>query len=78
FFGYLGLFFMFTSIIIGIPVFYEYLEYQFIYKIPSAILASAIALMAMLSFAIGLILDTQARNNQSLFELFIKRTKNED
>lgn len=75
FFGYLGLIMGLISSIIGIPVIYEYIEFQFIYKVPSAILASGVALMAVLSWAIGLILDTQVSNHQKLMELQIRKFK---
>ena len=58
-------------------VIYEYIEFQFIYKVPSAILASGIALMAVLSWAIGLILDTQVGNHQKLMELQIRKFKHD-
>lgn len=77
FFGYLGLMLAILSSIIGVPVIYEYIEFQFIYKVPSAILASGIALMAVLSWAIGLILDTQVGNHQKLMELQIRKFKHD-
>lgn len=72
FFGYLGLFLAIVSIAIGTPVIYEYIQFKYVYKVPSAILASGIALMSVLSWIIGLILDTQAVNHQNLMEVMIK------
>ena len=73
-FGILATVFAVISLIIGIPVIVEYGRYHFVYKVPSAILASALAINAFLLFCIGLILD--AIKNQTKVLLQSIKTKN--
>jgi len=47
----------------------EYFKYHFVYKVPSAILASGLMLVSILSFAIGLILDTISINDKKHFQV---------
>ncbi len=53
FFGLLG-------IIIGIPVVWEYIEYHYVYKVPTAILAVGLEIFATVLFSVGLTLDAIA------------------
>ncbi len=62
-----------AGLTIGTPVLIEYARFQYIYKVPSAILASSLILLAMLSFACGLILDTVVRHHRESYELELNR-----
>lgn len=64
-------FFVLLSLATGIPVLYEYFEYRYIYKVPSAILASGLMMLAFLAFTIGMILDTIAIINRKNFQVFM-------
>jgi glycosyltransferase involved in cell wall biosynthesis len=46
-----------SSLIVGAPVFDDWQQHRYIYHIPSAILASSLALLAALLSSVGLILD---------------------
>jgi glycosyltransferase involved in cell wall biosynthesis len=58
FFGTISVVLIIVSMLIGIPVVIEFFKFHYVYKVPSAILASSIMLLAILSYVIGLILDT--------------------
>lgn len=49
FFTVIALFCMILSFIFGIPVIMEYIDYQYIYKVPSAILAGSLFVIATLT-----------------------------
>jgi glycosyltransferase involved in cell wall biosynthesis len=71
FFGSLSLLFAVLGILMGLPVLYEYIEYKFIYRVPSAILATGLMIFSLLFFGIGLILDTVAKFQRFNYELHL-------
>ncbi len=64
-----------VSLALGIVPIVEFLRFRYVYRVPTAILASGIGLLAMLSLGVGLILDTVARHNSSLLQLSIAENK---
>jgi hypothetical protein len=58
-----GFFVLFAaiSLILGIPLITEYLHTHLVPRFPTAILATALMLLAFLSLAVGFILDTVTR-----------------
>ena len=58
FFGLLGLFLGVIGVLAGTPVIVEYLQTGLVPRFPTAILASGLGVIAMLSITAGLILDT--------------------
>ncbi|MDE7064393.1 MAG: hypothetical protein K2O70_02840, partial [Desulfovibrionaceae bacterium] len=60
FFSLLSLLLALFGVLIGIPVIMEYMQYQYIYKIPTAILATGLEGLAVTLFSVGLILDALA------------------
>ena len=73
FFGIISLAALILALIFGIPVIREYYLFKYVYKVPSAVLASGLVLVSILTFAIGLILDTITRMDRKSFELMLKR-----
>ena len=73
FFTVIALFCMILSFIFGIPVIMEYIHYQYIYKVPSAILAGSLFVIATLTYTCGLILDALAYKDQAFFEQILKK-----
>lgn len=67
--------FLILGLGVGIPVIIEYLNTQFITKMPSAILAVGLVILAMLSFSCALILDTVVANARKQYELELHRVK---
>ena len=57
FFVFLSIFCFICGLLIGLPVIYEYWEMRYVYKVPSAVLASSLEILSMLFFVVGLILD---------------------
>jgi glycosyltransferase involved in cell wall biosynthesis len=73
FFGTLSVLFLIASIVVGMPVILEYINYKYIYKVPSAILASGLMLISIFTFSIGLILDTISIIDKKNFQLHLNK-----
>lgn len=73
FFSVWAALFLILGLAVGTPVVMEYVQTSFITKVPSAILAVGFVLLAMLSFACGLILDTVAGTHRKNYELQLNR-----
>ena len=63
------------SLIFGIPVIIEYFKTKFIGKIPSAVLASACMILAIIIEQCALILDTVVKINKENYQLNLLRYK---
>lgn len=68
FFGLVSLIFIIASLIVGIPVIIEFIETHYITLVPSAILASGLAIVAFLFFVVAAILDTIVYYHRKTFE----------
>jgi len=73
FFGAMSLAFLTSSALIGAPVVFEWLVSGVISKIPSAVLATGLAVFSIVFFAIALILDALSHYEKKSFELGILR-----
>ncbi|VDG97033.1 putative glucosyl-3-phosphoglycerate synthase [Lysinibacillus sphaericus] len=73
FFSVWAALFLVLGLAVGTPVIMEYFQTSFISKVPSAILAVGFVLLAMLSLACGLILDTVAGTHRKNYELHLNR-----
>ena len=60
FFLSLSLFFALLGLCLGFPVLLEYMEHRYIYKVPTAVLAAALELLAGIFLSVGLTLDALA------------------
>lgn len=69
FFSILSVIFFIAGVLLGIDPILEFIEFRYVYKVPSAILATGLMIFALLFFAIGLILDTIVRYEKLNFEL---------
>ncbi len=58
FFGFLSIFFAILSLVIGVPVFLEYLDTKYVGRFPSAFLAMGCAILCIIFLTVALILDT--------------------
>ena len=77
FFGWVSLILFVLGLIAGIPVVVEYFDTSYVTKLPSAVLAVALVICAVLSFAVGTILDSVARANRRRWELEVYRVMDE-
>jgi glycosyltransferase involved in cell wall biosynthesis len=68
FFGVVGL-------IVGMPVLVEFARTRYITKVPSAILAVGLIILAMVTFACGIILDTVVKQHKLSFELYLNQIR---
>lgn len=69
FFGLISAVLMLAAIIFMIPVFQEYLETGLVPRLPTAVLAVGLTVLAFLSLTCGLVLDTVTRGRQELKRL---------
>lgn len=65
--------FFILGLLVGLPVIIEFAKTGFIDKMPSAILASSLMVLAVLSLVTGLILDTVVSNAKKEYELNLYR-----
>jgi glycosyltransferase involved in cell wall biosynthesis len=73
FFSIFGIMFFLLSLIFGIPPVIEFFKFSYVYKVPSAILASGLMLFSLIAFTIGLILDTISLNQKGIFQVLLYR-----
>lgn len=73
FFGILATILLVLSVIVGIPVVMEFLSEQYVYRVPSAVLATGLIILSLLSLVLGLILDSVRHGNKELLEIKIKK-----
>ena len=69
FFGWVALIFLVLGLIAGIPVIFEFTLTHLVERFPTALLAVALVLIGALSFTVGVILDTVAKNNRKQWEI---------
>lgn len=58
FFSILALILFLLGLVLGIFPIYEYIKFQYVYRVPTAILALGLVIVSFLSFCCGLILDS--------------------
>jgi glycosyltransferase involved in cell wall biosynthesis len=75
FFSLLSLLFLLVAIGAGAPPVIEYFKTGFVYRLPLAVLASGNAILAALSFSIGLILDTLSKYHIENFQVLRRLSK---
>lgn len=71
FFFIISFIFFILGLIIGIPVLFEFFEFHFITKVPSAILASSLMVVSVLFIILGLILDHSANEEKRNHEIMV-------
>ena len=76
FFGVLSMLFCVISLSLGIPVILDFVDTGLVERVPTAILSSSIALIAVMSFFCGLILDNVSRGRREMRILSILRCSN--
>ena len=69
FFGGLGAILGIAGLITAIPVMTDWIDFGYIYHLPLAVLSTGIEIVALLSFGIGLILDSVVHLERMAYEL---------
>lgn len=64
-----------AELIVGAPVVYEFIVHSYVYKVPSAILASSLMVISLLTFCVGLILDNMVRLHKFDYQLKLLRSR---
>lgn len=70
FFGSLSAFLFTLSLLLGIPLVFEYFETGLVPRLPTAVLSSAIMIISFLSFLCGTVLDSVSRGRKEQKRLF--------
>ena len=73
FFGVLSILLGLISLTLGIPVIVDFVDTGLVDRLPTAVLSSSIALIAVMSFFCGLILDNVSRGRREMRILSILR-----
>jgi glycosyltransferase involved in cell wall biosynthesis len=76
-FGAISLIAVIVSLVIGVPTVVEFIKTGLVSRIPSAILAASLMVIAVISLTAGIILDSVARaacEQKRLFYLMVSRT----
>lgn len=68
FFGNLAVLFGLAGLTAALPVFADWFNYQYIFHLPLAVLAAALEIVAVMSFGVGLILDSITHQEKMKFE----------
>lgn len=80
FFMLIGSIIMLLGILVGIPVLNEFIKYKYIFKVPSAILATGLVILSIIVFQCGIILDTIVKQHRENYEFnlikYERREKN--
>jgi hypothetical protein len=64
---------MVASLAVGSAPIADYLRFHYVYRVPLAILAAALAILSVLTFFVGIILETVRKYHAETFELWRKR-----
>ena len=73
FFSLVGLAFVVFGVIVGIPVIVEFNLTHFVSKLPSAVLAASLMVIAVLLVVTGLILDYCKNMNQNIIQIHLNK-----
>lgn len=68
FFGCISFTIFMLGLIVALPVFSDWVNYQYIYHVPLAVLAASLELVAVFSLGIGLVLDAITHQDKMKFE----------
>jgi len=75
FFGTIALFFCVLGLGFGVPVILEYLRTSYVWRVPTAILATGLMLLSMMFFMSGMILDTIVHKHKQLYLLELMKVR---
>jgi glycosyltransferase involved in cell wall biosynthesis len=80
FFGAIGIAFGIASLGFGVPIFITYFETGLVPRLPTAVLSTGLMVLAFLSIAVGLVLDTvtRGRREAKLFAYLSHRAPGEE
>lgn len=73
FFTFLALLLLAASLLAGSAPIYDYIRFHYVYRVPLAVLAAALAILSILTFFVGVILETVRKYHMETFELWRKR-----
>lgn len=66
-----------ASLVAGSAPIYDYIHFRYVYRVPLAVLAAAFAIISILTFFVGIILETVRKYHAESFELWRKRFQQE-
>lgn len=69
FYGAFSALFFLAGVLVGIPVVMEFIRERFVYKVPSAILASGLMILSVHFMSLGIMMDSIEKFHHQLFEV---------
>lgn len=69
FFSVFASIFFLLGIAFGIPSIIDFIVHRYVYHLPSAVLAASLEVLSLISFVVGVILDSIEHHNKQRFEL---------
>lgn len=78
FFGMVSLIFCIAGLIVGLPVIVEFINTSYITKVPSAILAASLIVIAFIILLVGVILDYLKNQTQLFFQMHVNEFMRND
>jgi hypothetical protein len=68
FFGAAAIVLGLAGLMAALPAIFDWLDYRYVYHLPLAVLATGLEISALMSFSIGLILDTVVHMERLAYE----------
>lgn len=78
FFSIIGTFSLILGILVGTPPIVEYFKFSYVYKVPSAILATGLVLISMIAYTLAIILSALKREHRKSYELQVLNYSEEE
>lgn len=78
FFSIIGTFSLILGILVGTPPILEYFKFSYVYKVPSAILATGLVLVSMIAYTLAIILSGIKREHRKSYELQVLNYSEEE
>lgn len=78
FFGMIALLFCLAGLAFGVPVIFEFIRTGYVYRLPTAVLATGLVLLSMMFLMCGLILDTIVHKHKQQYMLELMKVQQLD
>lgn len=76
FYGFISIILSLSGFLVGAPAIFDYIAFERVYHLPSAVLAAAMQILASLALCVGVILQNASEGSRREFELRLLETKN--
>ncbi|MBS4761884.1 glycosyltransferase [Carnobacteriaceae bacterium zg-ZUI252] len=73
FFSSISLLFLILASVTFFPIFFEFTRTGFVEKLPTLVISGVFMVLTLLSFSVGIILDTQSKSERQSFEILLNQ-----